>query len=57
MSGQFTRTLNFKCYDLGKDANFILTFDSEEIPGIYKDVFPGPTAYKCGYSSFFSQRI
>jgi hypothetical protein len=54
MSEPFTRTLVFSSYDLGKNAVLVLTFDSE-IPGIYKDVFP--TVYKCGYSSFFSQRI
>jgi hypothetical protein len=55
MSGPFTRTLNFKSHDLGKRVVLILTFDSEKIPGIYKDVYP--TAFKCGYSSFLSQRI
>ena len=45
----------FKSYDLGIKATLVLTFDSEKIPGIYKDVYP--TAFKCGYSSFLSQRI
>jgi hypothetical protein len=55
MSGPFIRKLNFTSRDLGKHADLILTFDSEKIPGIYKAVYP--TAYKCGYSSFLSQRI
>jgi hypothetical protein len=44
MSGPFIRKLNFKSYDLGEKATLVLTFDSETIPGIYKDVFP--TAFK-----------
>jgi len=44
MSGPFIRKLNFKSYDLGTKATLVLTFDSEKIPGIYKDVYP--TAFK-----------
>jgi hypothetical protein len=55
MSGPFIRKLNFKSYDLGTKATLVLTFDSEKIPGIYKDVYP--TAFKCVYSSLLSQRI
>jgi hypothetical protein len=44
MSGPFIRKLNFKSYDLGVKATLVLTFNSDTIPGIYKDVFP--TAFK-----------
>jgi len=40
----FSRILTFRCKDLGKQSTFVLTFDDEKIPGIYKDCFP--TAFK-----------
>jgi len=44
MSEPFIRKLNFKSHNLGKKATLVFTFDSQRIPGLYKDVFP--TAYK-----------
>jgi len=38
------RILTFRTNDLGMLSTFVLTFDDEKIPGIYKDVFP--TAFK-----------
>jgi len=40
----FTRTLTFRCKDLGRDSTLLLTFNDEAIPGMYRDVFP--TAFK-----------
>jgi len=36
----FTKTLDFRCSDLGKEATLVLTFNSDDTPGIYKTVFP-----------------
>jgi len=36
----YTRSLDFRCNDLGKKAILVLTFNSDDIPDIYKTVFP-----------------
>jgi len=41
---EFTRTLTFRSSELGTDATLVLTFNDDEIPGIYKTTFP--TAFK-----------
>ena len=44
----FTRTLNFKCFDLGRDATLHLTFgDQQTIPGIYEEILPKTFGYVC----------
>jgi hypothetical protein len=51
MATEFTRTLNFRTTDLGENCTFVVTFDDEKNPGIYKSYFP--TAFKCVYFSPF----
>ena len=48
---EFSRLLNFRCDNLGKESLFFLTFDDENQPGIHK-VFH-PTVVKYVYSSLF----
>ena len=49
---EFTRLLTFRCNNLGRDSVFVLIFDNQNIPGIYKNVFP--TAFKYACFSVFS---
>ena len=54
MSHEYSATLIFRSFDLGKDATLVLTFDDTSevaIPGIFKDVFP--TVAKYVYSLLF----
>ena len=52
---EFVRTLTFRTHDLGVDATLVFTFNDDNIPGIYENVFP--TAFMYAHSSFLPQRI
>jgi len=41
----YTRTINIRSKDLGRDATLILTFDAEKMTGIYGDDCPSAWKY------------